>query len=400
MPSLSPWEEAPFPWHLGVYDAHCHPTDKMELVSGMEGMKTRVLTVMATREEDQELVARVAEAHGLKASSPSDLENLPRNECMVPGFGWHPWFSHQMYDDTAAMQTDAHSEEFKINHYDSVLTPTAKPEDIEFVKHLPAPRPLKEFLAKAKANLKRFPLAIVGEIGLDKGFRLPTTWSADLEGSRDHTLTPGGREGRSLSRYRVQMSHQRVIFQAQLQLAGEMQRAVSVHGVQGHGILFETLKASWQGYEKAVLSKREKKISNVPETPTDEAQKEMNNQPMPFPPRICLHSYSGTAELLKLYCHPSVPAEIFFSFSEAINMSTEGSAEAKAVEVIKAVPDDRILVESDLHMAGAIMDEKLEQMARRICQIKCWTPEEGVKRLGDNWMRFVFGTWRTPPPRN
>lgn len=297
-----------------------------------------------------------------------------------------------MYDDHAYDNVSSLSEQQKIQHYQSVLTPRS--EDEAFLSALPNPRPFSQFLEKTKQYLQKYPLALVGEVGLDKGFRIPEAWLPEQKDERDEALTPGGREGRRLSPYRVSMDHQKVVLLAQLRLAGEMQRAVSVHGVQAHGIVFETLSETWKDDKRKIPSKREQKRiassqkKNVPELEDEQAETGTASTPKPYAPRICLHSYSGPAEPVKQYTNASIPAEVFFSFSTAINF---GNATSKTEDAIRAVPDDRVLIESDLHIAGDRMDQHLEDIVRKICELKQWSLEDGVNQLGRNWKRFVFG---------
>lgn len=410
----------PFPWELGVFDAHCHPTDTMTSIAEIPRMKATTLTIMATRGEDQDLVHQVAS---------SDLGRRDQNsntERVIPCFGWHPWFSHQIMDDTGPSGTEADptSREGKIAHYRQVLTPS-KGADEDFFLALPDPKPLSALLAETRARLTAHPTALVGEIGLDRTFRLPNVWRPEELAARDPSVTPGSREGRTLSPYRVQMNHQKALFRAQLRLAGELRRPVSVHSVQAHGAVFEVLQELWAGHERQVLSRREKKrrrrsaaMAHAHEWSSDaesdrekggeeEEEEEEDHssasvsrassstsstgqpQPLPFPPRICMHSYSGPVEPLTQFLRPTVPSDVYFSFSSVINFTNPSSD--KAVEVIKALPDDRILIESDLHCAGPQMDDLLEEIARKVCELRGWSLEQGVRQLAENWRRFVFG---------
>jgi Tat protein secretion system quality control protein TatD with DNase activity len=294
-----------------------------------------------------------------------------------------------MYDESQFGGKMSLDEDEKVKHYTSVLAPSPKDEDKGFLSSLPDPISFDNFLVQTKKYLEHHPLALVGEIGLDRSFRLPYL-EAEQKTTRED-LTPGGREGRKLSPFRVDMSHQRYVLKRQLELAGEMGRAVSVHGVAIHGVLFNTLSETWKGHEKEVLSKREQRklkangdlLIPAPETTAEQG-------PKPYPPRICLHSYSGPPEQVKQYLSPKIPTEIFFSFSECINFSGP-DPNPKAEEVIKMLPAERILVESDLHTAGRMMDGYLEDIVRRICDLREWSLEDGVKQLGRNWRLFALG---------
>lgn len=365
----------------------------MASIPSIPGMKAKVLTVMATRAQDQELVARVAEEHGLKFNKESGIQDLEaqweESSKILPCFGWHPWFSYQMYDEAQFDERTSLDDEEKIAHYTSVLTPSPKEEDKDFLLSLPSPIPFNNFLSQTKRYLESYPLALVGEIGLDKSFRLPHP-EAERK-TNEENLTPGSREGRKLSSFRVDMAHQRYILRAQLNLAGEMRRAVSVHGVAIHGVLFEALSETWKDHELQVLSKREQRKLKAGGEPVSHAPGPVVEQkPKPYPPRICLHSYSGPPEQVSQYLNPKIPSQIFFSFSECINFSGP-DPNPKAEEVIKMLPADRILVESDLHIAGERMDGYLEDLVRRVCRLRGWGLEDGVRQLGKNWRVFALG---------
>ena len=381
---------------IGLFDAHCHPTDIMSETNKIGRMNAKALTIMATRDQDQDLVRQTAEHY--RITHPNDLVENPDKRYVVPAFGWHPWFSYQIYDDQGDQS------ESKIDaktHYRSVLTPI--PEDDEFLDSLPAPRSLTACIRKLEERLEKFPLALVGEIGLDRSFRVPfgpfqcppapdeKSGNALMKvgGSKQGEHTPGSREGRPLTPYRVSIDHQKIVLKAQLQVAAKYQRAVSVHSVATHGVVFDLLQSLWKGNEKPSKSalKKQKKDTNY--VANAEEEKTADKELPGYPQRICLHSYSGPPDALKQFLGPRVPADLYFSFSELINFGSHNSN--KAIEVIRAIPDDKILIESDLHCAGKKMDEILEDIFQRVCEIKGWKYKHGAKQLRKNWHDFIFG---------
>jgi Tat protein secretion system quality control protein TatD with DNase activity len=143
----------------------------------------------------------------------------------------------------------------------------------------------------------------------------------------------------------------------------------------------------WKGHERS--SKRAKKKVNADSMELDDVDPGQPKNGLPYPPRICMHSYSGSPDALKQFLAPSVPADVYFSFSSLINFS--GLTDEKTKSVIKALPDDRILIESDFHCAGEKMDHLLKEIALAVCSIKGWELKQGVKQLKENYLRFIFG---------
>jgi len=378
---------SPIPSDLPLYDAHCHPTDAPSSLSRIQVMRVAALVIMSTRAQDQGLVADAAAAAG-------------RGKTIIPAFGWHPWFSHQLYDDDTTPGDN--SDTFKAAHYKAVLVP--EPTD-EFVDSLPAPRRLSEYINEMRHRLRANPAAMVGEIGIDKAFRLPEAFASTpapppaLEAS-DLDITPGGREGRRLSPYRVRVQHQVAVMAAQLRIAAELQRPVSIHSVQAHGVVFDALQAMWKGHEKEIVGRRKRRMAAAGAEedywPSDDSEsKDGDASPKPktkpYPPRICLHSFSGPAEVGRQYVHPAIPVSVFFSFSTVVNVDGPGASDDRLAEVLGAVPDNRILVESDWHQAGEEMDRVLAEMYMQVCRLKGWDIKEGGETIGRNFCDFVGG---------
>lgn len=356
-------------------------------------MQARVFTVMGTRREDQHLVAESAKRYHLERREQYDDKDF---RGVVPAFGWHPWFSHQMVDDRDSQDQGILD---NINHYRSVLTPRPEDDD-DFLKSIAQPLSLSQYLQETAKRLEEFPFALVGEIGLDRAFRLPRGEFLNPDEILEKTqtaakeYTPGSREGRPLTPYRVSLEHQKSILRAQFELAGKYRRPVSVHSVQTHGAVFDVLQELWAGHERPSKRQRKRRQSANHSHPEDDKMDvDDASKPLPFPPRICMHSYSGPPDALKQFLAPTVPADVYFSFSMCVNFSTPAAekALAKAESVIKVVPTDRILVESDLHCAGQRMDGLLKDIIIKVCQIRGWSLEEGAKILKENWERFVFG---------
>lgn len=150
--------------------------------------------------------------------------------------------------------------------------------------------------------LLQHPESMVGEIGLDQYAKNPETGLIH------------------------DFSNQQALFEMQFRLAVRLNRPVSVHCVKCQGWLLEFLM-------------KQKQV-----------------------PKIMMHSYGGSREMIKQLTRiPMAGDKIFFSFSSIVN-----SRKSDVAKVIKAVPINRLLIESDVSNIE-VVDEELEKTLKMIC---------------------------------
>ncbi|CDO73096.1 hypothetical protein BN946_scf185007.g150 [Trametes cinnabarina] len=369
-----------------VVDVHCHPTDseaKMTHHVVAEGLPIRICA-MATRRSDQELVAGLARAHPDK---------------VVPCFGYHPWFYHWI------SLTPAPSKE---SHYRALFLPSSPPPKPELVAaferllpYLPEPIPLSDLLQDVRSRLVQFPGAMLGEVGIDRVCRIPYSRPADPPYANCADHEDGS--SRELSPFTIPLEHQLAILEAQLALAVELKRNVSLHSVKCQQATCELLDRMKTKHGAAWL-RISVDLHSCGLSPQTWQQISVGRRPCEqCPSRAALEPPNRTLIVARIDLfepsqkrHPNV----FLSLSTAINARSPAHR-----ALIAACAPDRILVESDFH------DVRLSapytwHMLCTVAAVKGWRVEEvwdedeaavreekwgAVRRLEENWKLFVRG---------
>ncbi|KAJ3108854.1 hypothetical protein HDU97_010126 [Phlyctochytrium planicorne] len=209
-----------------------------------------------------------------------------------------------------------------------------------------------EWLQNMEARLVSNKDALVGEIGLDGIATYPNTNT------------------------KYDMDHQMYIFTQQFDLAARLQRCVSVHAVQCFGKVLDFLGPRAKRFPK-------KRRANQ-STPELEAEQTMELKA--WPPGIMLHSFSGSMDILKAIMQYPAPisSRFYFSFSTVVN----GRSLQKTMEKIRAIPDDRILIESDLH-DSEMVDDACLQACKMVAEAKGWSPRDAAEKTGANAREFL-----------
>lgn len=149
--------------------------------------------------------------------------------------GYHPWFAH-----TIALTPPTSKEDHYRSLFLSSSSGPARPEHEEafarLVAPLPEPHLLSDLLHDLRSNLETHPNAMLGEVGIDRAARVPFPLSQPS--SPRSCCTPEDSSAdpitsrRELSPFITPLTHQLSILEAQLSLAIQLQRNVSVHSVK------------------------------------------------------------------------------------------------------------------------------------------------------------------------
>lgn len=148
------------------------------------------------------------------------------------------------------------------------------------------------------------PDLIVGEIGLDKAREADQTgWETQLR-----------------------------VFEQQMELAAELRRPVSMHCIRAYGTIYDWLKQRPTAAE--------------------------------CPPSLAFHSYTGSPEMASAFLAlPHLKESVFFGFSAAVCLRSP-AAETKLCNVLRVLPRESVLLESDLDDRRAVPTAMM-----RVCEV-------------------------------
>ncbi|CCH45392.1 putative deoxyribonuclease [Wickerhamomyces ciferrii] len=313
-----------------IFDAHCHiGTDvAKESIDGLVETYKEIclkedlrLVLMSTNHIDLEYITKFA--------------SIPQ---VTPSFGVHPWYSHFFTLDQVFDKQKHYSQIFKKESVDNELL-TLLPDPIDFHQHLSM---IKQLIPKYQKPI------VIGEIGLDKLFRIPTS------GFYGNPQCCGKEQDIRLTNYKVNMDHQKRIFIEQLKVAFELNLSISIHNVKTSGVIHEILLKVLKDYPNYVGS-------------------------------ICLHSYTGSIETLELFIKTFKKSKIhfFISLSSFINNNAKRD---ELENVLKIIPDESVLIETDITIENHNPMEKLLEIRELVLRYKNWSND---RILIENYYRYL-----------
>jgi Tat protein secretion system quality control protein TatD with DNase activity len=262
-------------------DAHCHPSDDEAFDEDvLRELKTGTIVRLFSsllRSRTYPFLLHFQQAMSSSLENQSKTVDVYHSspDNVIPYFGLHPWFSHPI----TFVPPDALPS--KGEHYSSLFPDPSDPSSPHpqlstVLETFPDPVPISIFIATLESNLLSLPNSNVGEIGLDKAFKIPQPphISADKSNPKHTDLaTP--------------FAHQVKVTEAQVDVAIRLGRNISFHSVRAPQETVEVLKrfkAEKKGWEKIHVCLHS--FGGRPESAV-QIQKGVSVFPFPspFPPR-------------------------------------------------------------------------------------------------------------------
>ncbi|TYJ56866.1 hypothetical protein B9479_002477 [Cryptococcus floricola] len=399
---------------MTVTDAHCHPTDLTHPPEVYDAVKLGGLAGMATVREDQDRVRNLSLEREWMRGGGGRKGQGGRGVGVVACFGYHPWFTHRY---TFSPPNSLPSKE---QHYTSLFFPASSSSSSSasasaslsekatqdrhllstLLPYMPEPLPFQSMLAKLREDLEKSlgegRLTMVGEVGLDGSARMrwpgeakhlhpdhqdhpshdkrekreDETPSCCSPPSRSASLRPKNEqegkeeeeeeeeeEWRRLTPFKVPLPHQRAILLAQIDIAIELGVNVSLHSVACSGPTMDALMEVKKNYGEWFLRRVNVDLhSGGGWSAPFLTQAIASPLPPPLPP------LSISKHLPNLFISPSIPI-------------TSRSPHAPAL--IRAIPRNRMLVESDCHDVR-LVGRMVWGAVRWVGEVRGW----GVEGLG------------------
>lgn len=273
------------------------------------------------------------------------------------GFGVHPWYSHLFVELNKVNNVNNVN---KLEHYSSVLR---GPDSEVIAQQLPEPVPLQQYIDECLGQCQDTPqwASCIGEIGLDKVFRIPEPVPTRQLLPNDGP-GPESRPKTTLSRSRTTMDHQIAIFTSMLDLACAKRLPVSIHSVKCHGKVLEICT-------KKLLD------SSV---------------------NVCIHSFTGTLDTLHLWLATFPHERLFFSVSWIINVNrAQAQGQAASTNLLKHIPLQCILTETDCCVDVEPLDSQRRMLTRvleAIAEAHSMSIEDAAATVQRNFARYIGET--------
>lgn len=261
------------------------------------------------------------------------VKRLPHK--VIGAYGLHPWFSHSV-----SLVNDHPKQSIESERRDGLINFEALPSSISF----------ESFMFKLRERLLDDPDSLLGEVGLDKAFRIKSPGKS----------TP--------SHMKVPMSHQRAVLEAQLDLAVEIGKHVSLHAVQCPNEIIEVLEQLQAKWGEKLIGSRT-----------------LEGEGLEGGIKICWHSASISIETLNRVLN-LFPNFLYFSYS--IVLFEGPHLNQKLDHLLRHTPDDRLLIESDWSQDPNLIDDQIDRILHCVMLAKGWSVEEAIDRLERNWTDF------------